>query len=99
MRCLLITPPTDWKKLLPKKEREVLKSLLSEVRKYERFYVSSSNPELAQLWCALLLLKKQIEELREKLRELGPDNRRALKGKEVEERSKREEIKRIMERF
>ena len=98
MRNLLITPITDWKNSLPARERKVLRRILKKVKRYRASYANADEPSIAQLWCAIVMIAMEIEELRRRIEDLR------LKEVKNFERSKksvkeREEIKRIMESF
>ncbi len=49
----------DWKENLPEEDEKKLNELLKSVAKYRQAYSAASDIKSAQLWCAVLELKKE----------------------------------------
>ena len=60
----------DWKEFLTEDNKQILKELIESTKKHRGAYSQSDNVKLAQLWTALIELKKEINSLKEHLGKL-----------------------------
>lgn len=85
---------TEWKTLLGSEDEERLNELIRSTAKHREAYSKAENIKIAQLWCALLELKKQQEELEARLSRLEDIFRTA--GERMRER---QAIRESLEKF
>lgn len=52
----------DWKELLAEEDKEIIAQLLDTTRKHKAAFMQAEDVKVAQLWCALIEMKKQIAE-------------------------------------
>ena len=60
----------EWKALLGSQDEEKLNALIRDIIKYREAYSKADNVKMAQLWCALLDMKKQQEQIDTRLARL-----------------------------
>jgi len=58
----------DWRERLENSIRTHLELQIREAARHKEAYLSSNNPAVSQIWCAIANLSKQIFELSLKLR-------------------------------
>ncbi len=58
----------DWRERLESSIRTHLELQIREAAKHREAYLSSNNPAISQIWCAIANLSKQLFELSLKLR-------------------------------
>ncbi len=58
----------DWRERLENSIRTHLELQIREAAKHREAYLSSNNPAISQIWCAIANLSKQVFELSLKLR-------------------------------
>jgi len=54
----------DWKDFLASDAQQQLAELFENTKKHKGAYLQSGDVKIAQLWCALVEMKKEIEELK-----------------------------------
>jgi hypothetical protein len=64
---MLFDTARDWKQFLSIEDEEKLNQLLKQVAKYRGAYKNADEIKFAQLWCAILELRKENEALRRKV--------------------------------
>lgn len=84
----------EWKTLLGKEDEERLNELIRIASKHREAYSKAENIKIAQLWCALLEMKKQQEDLELRLTRLEDIFRTA--GERMRER---QQIRESLEKF
>ncbi len=84
----------EWKILLGEEDEKKLNDLIKNVAKYRDAYSKSDNIKISQLWCALLEMKKEQEQLEARLARLEDIFR--LAGQRMRET---QEIKESLEKF
>lgn len=57
----------DWKNYLSDESKQVLEELFNSTRKHRGAYSQSDNIKIAQIWSALIEIKKELEEVKEHL--------------------------------
>lgn len=57
----------DWKDFLSDDARQVLEGLLASIKKHKGAYVQSDEVKIAQLWTALIEMKRELNETKEML--------------------------------
>ena len=67
---MLLEKAKDWKQFLSEDAKEKLAELLEAARKHRVAYMQAEDVKVAQLWCALVELKKQFEEMTEIMKRL-----------------------------
>ena len=85
---------TDWKTLLGKEDEEKLNELVRSAAKHREAYSKAENIKIAQLWCVLLEMKKEQDELEARLMRLEDVFRSA--GERMRETQK---IRESLEKF
>ncbi len=83
----------DWKQLLPIEEQETLGEMLERIKKYEYAYLRADDVKVAQLWCALVELIKELKEIKKTTGKLSEPFKRIV---EIGEAEKRKAIERIV---
>ncbi len=54
----------DWKEFLTDDAKQILASLLESTKKHKGAYIQSDDVKIAQLWSALIEMKKEIENMK-----------------------------------
>jgi hypothetical protein len=54
----------DWKELLSRDSQQILAELLDKTRDHKAAYLQAEDVKVAQLWTALIELKKEIDSLK-----------------------------------
>ncbi|MBI2084361.1 MAG: hypothetical protein HYT70_02000 [Candidatus Aenigmarchaeota archaeon] len=54
----------DWKECMTEEDKEVLNSVLHMARKHKCAYMCADDSRVAQLWCAMLEFKKELDEVK-----------------------------------
>lgn len=67
---MLVKTDNDWKHLLSIEDEERLNALLASVGKHKGAYRNAEDIKTAQLWCALLELRKENTFLLQRLMKL-----------------------------
>lgn len=86
----------DWKELLPRKEQEILAELLDTTRDYRASYMQADDVKVAQLWTALIELKKECHEMKDMVEKLATPWKAIV---EMGEQEKRKAIERVVRDF
>lgn len=60
----------DWKQMLPPEDEARMNTLIRDVAKHRPAYRSSKDVKTAQLWCALLEMRKENQVLLKKVKRL-----------------------------
>ena len=60
----------DWKQMLPPEDEKRLNSILRNTAKHRSAYRTSKDVKSAQLWCALLEMRKENQMLLKKVKRL-----------------------------
>jgi len=64
----------EWKKLLVPDDEQKINDMIVKSAKYRTAYMSADDVKVAQLWCTILEMQKQIEELEQKIKDLESRN-------------------------
>lgn len=64
---MLFNSTKDWKQYLTASNEEILNEILRNVAKHRGAYKNSGDVKIAQLWCAILELKKENLVLQKRL--------------------------------
>lgn len=81
----------DWKNYLTEENKEVLRELLNVTKKYKGAYFQANEPRIAQLWSALIEIKKELNQLKgveEPIKEIIPIEEKNVIEKLVSEVTK-----------
>jgi uroporphyrinogen-III decarboxylase len=89
----MIFQKKDWKECLPEEIREKVKKAIEETLPYSCAVIQSKDARIAQLWVAIALLKKELEE-KTKLIEIAVKPWKSIV--EMGEIEKRKTIERIV---
>jgi len=57
----------DWKEWLREEDKKELAEILDLAAKHRCAYCQAKDVKIAQLWCALLELRKELKEIKEKV--------------------------------
>lgn len=57
----------DWKESLSDEDKETLANMFDQTRKYKHAYSNADDVKIAQLWCALIEMKKELDEVKKTL--------------------------------
>ena len=95
---MLFKSSKNWKSYLSPKDEERLNEILLEVAKYRGAYKNADEVKIAQLWCAILELKKQLALIYAKTKRLE-EFFDALKRKFEEEEKGKRELVESLEKF
>jgi hypothetical protein len=55
----------DWKELLSESDQEILAQLLDSTKKHKCAFMHAEDVKVAQLWCALVEMRKEMDKLGE----------------------------------
>lgn len=58
---------TDWKDSLSPEAQQVLAEMFDSAKRHKGAYLQADDVKVAQLWCALVELKKEVKELKEQV--------------------------------
>lgn len=61
----------DWKDLLAPDAQRQLAETFERTKKHKGAYLQSSDVKIAQLWCALVEMRKEIEELKSRVEKVS----------------------------
>lgn len=67
---MLFNATKNWKKLLAIEDEMLLNDLLLRGAKHRGAYKNADDVKIAQIWCALVETKKQINSMDERLRRI-----------------------------
>ncbi|MEM7825007.1 MAG: hypothetical protein QXO27_03470 [Candidatus Aenigmatarchaeota archaeon] len=56
---------TDWKDCLAPEDQDILCQILKDTNKHRCAYMNADDVKIAQLWCAFIEFKKELDSLRE----------------------------------
>lgn len=85
-------PKIDWKQTLPIEEQQILAEILEKARRYEYAYLNAEDVKVAQVWCGIIELIKELRETREVVQRLTEPFRRIAEIGDVEKRRAIERI-------
>lgn len=95
---MLFKTNKNWKQFLSPKDEERLNEIILEIAKYRGAYKNAEEVKIAQLWCAVLELKKQIAFVYAKTKRLE-EFFDLIKQKFEDEKKNKNEIIKSLERF
>ncbi|MBS3056414.1 MAG: hypothetical protein J4473_03195 [Candidatus Aenigmarchaeota archaeon] len=95
---MLIKREADWKTLLTPKDEKRMNDIIKNLEGYKTAFRSAEDVKIAQLWCAVLELKKENAALYSKTKKLeGFFN--AIIEKYIEDKKKQEDMLTSLEEF
>jgi hypothetical protein len=77
---------TDWKELLAESDQEVLAQLLDSTKKHKCAFIHGEDVKVAQLWCALIEMKKEMRKLGDLVTKVEEPFRNIVEMGEIEKR-------------
>jgi acyl-CoA reductase-like NAD-dependent aldehyde dehydrogenase len=83
----------DWKELLAKDAQQILAELLERAKDHKGAYMQAEDVKVAQLWSALVEIKKDIDSLKQVIETLSTPFKAIV---EVGEAEKKKAIERII---
>jgi len=83
----------DWTECLMKEDREILKELVAKAAKHRCAYLSADDVKVAQLWTALIEMKKEFDKKIELLDRVVEPFKKIVEFGEME---KRKAIKKLV---
>jgi uncharacterized membrane-anchored protein YjiN (DUF445 family) len=67
---ILLRKNKDWKSLLTEDSKILLSEIFEATKRHRTAYSSTEDVKFAQLWCALIELKREMKKLNEKVEKL-----------------------------
>jgi hypothetical protein len=83
----------DWKECLNEEDKKILEELITVVKRHKCAYSQADDVKVAQLWCALVELKKELDSTKAMLGKLEEPFKAIV---EVGEAEKKKAIERII---
>ena len=83
----------DWKEYLNESDREVLAGLIEAAEKRKCAFLEADDVKVAQLWCALIEIKQQLDRIEETAHTLASPFKAIV---EIGESAKRKAIERVV---
>ncbi|GEM_PF-953811 len=93
MICNIFAQKRDWKNFLSNDAREILANVFDLTNKHRGAYLNADKKELAQLWCAIIELKKDLDEIKRILGKIEEPFKAIIS---IGEEEKRKAIERII---
>ncbi len=84
----------DWKDFLSPEAQKIISELFEQAKKHKCAYMNADDVKIAQLWCALIEMKKQFDEISQTIKKLEEPFRAIV---EIGEAEKRKTIEKIIE--
>jgi hypothetical protein len=84
---------TDWKDSLNSEDQAILSDILCSARKHKCAYMQAEDVKVAQLWCALVEMKKKLDGIQDVQTKIEEPFKAIV---EVGEAEKRKAIERII---
>jgi len=88
----------DWKKNLPPDEERRLNDTIRKTLDYRQAYRHSSEPRIAQLWCAVLVLQRELTEIQSHMKRMD-DIYQAIAGAVNRQQQGKQELFRSLEHY
>lgn len=82
----------DWKELLAHDSKQILADLIESTRDHRGAFIQADDVKVAQLWTALVEMKKEINQLKEVLEKVGMPFKTFVEMGDVEKRKTIERI-------
>jgi cell pole-organizing protein PopZ len=76
----------DWKEFLAEADREILAQLLESTKKHKCAFMQAEDVKVAQLWCALVEMRKQMVELEQLVGKVAEPFKAIVEMGEIEKR-------------
>jgi cell pole-organizing protein PopZ len=76
----------DWKDYLAETDREILAQLIDSTRKHKCAFMQAEDVKVAQLWCALVEMRKQMLELEKLVGKVAEPFKAIVEMGEIEKR-------------
>ena len=86
----------DWKSLLREDAKILLSEIFEQTKKHRGAYSYAKDVKHAQLWCAIVELKRELRELNERIKKLEETLGPILS---VSDEEKRKTIEKLIEEF
>ena len=82
----------DWKECLPPEEKKILAEILEKTKAYQCAFTRASDVKVAQLWCALVEMMKELREVRDTLEKVKAPFVKIIEIGDIEKRRAIERI-------
>jgi len=89
----MVKKEEDWKEFLAPEAQKTLADVLNETKRHKGAYLHAEDVKVAQLWCAIIELKKKLEEM-QKIQTKVEEPFKSIV--EIGEKEKRKAIERVM---
>ncbi|MEM5853309.1 MAG: hypothetical protein QXG39_03975 [Candidatus Aenigmatarchaeota archaeon] len=76
----------DWKECLNQEDREILAQLIEATKKHKCAFMQAEDVKVAQLWCALVEMRKQMAEMEKIVEKVAEPFRAIVQMGEIEKR-------------
>jgi uroporphyrinogen-III decarboxylase len=86
----------DWKELLAPEDQDVISDLLDSAKRHRGAFMHADDVKVSQLWCALIEMKKELEETRILVRRAEAPFKDMVSMAEIEKRKTVEKLVRDM---
>lgn len=83
----------DWKEVLSEETRQILAEVFDSTKKHRGAYMQAEDVKVAQLWCALAEIAKELKETKEMAENLAGPFKAIV---EIGEAEKRRAIERVV---
>ncbi len=83
----------DWKDLLAPEAQRIISELFERAKRHKGAYMQAEDVKVAQLWCALIELKKEFDEISKNLKKLEEPFKAIV---EIGEAEKKKTIEKLM---
>lgn len=76
----------DWKELLSEEAKQTLSNIFESTKKHRGAYLNADDVKIAQIWCSILELKKDVDEVKKMLGKLEEPFRAIVSVGEAEKK-------------
>lgn len=76
----------DWKELLADSDKEIIAQLLDSTKKHKCAFMHSEDVKVAQLWCALVEMKREMNQMAEIVSKIEVPFQTVIEMGEIEKR-------------
>jgi D-serine deaminase-like pyridoxal phosphate-dependent protein len=82
----------DWKECLSEEDKKVLEELIATTKRHRCAYLQADDVKVAQLWCALVEMRKELDNTKKLLGKIEEPFRAIVEVGEAEKRKAIEKI-------
>jgi len=93
---MIFDKETDWKELLSEEDQQILAEIFEKTKSKKCAYCQADDVKVAQLWCALIEMKKELNESKEMISRVEQPFKAIVEMGEIEKRKTVERLVREM---